>query len=177
MRAAGFVVAALLASACGDGVGQRHAADADQIAVFDVDIDTDARIDVSSGDGAGVFVEYAAGGDWELFTTCDTNLSDIPCEFDILVSVPLGERISNVDGLELERDDEVFSLERGVLSLFFLTASDFDRVQFRTSPGQTVRIDALVDGVPDPEIMFWNGYGALQFAAPSNPLDLTPSEP
>ena len=142
--------------------------------MFDVEIEADQFIDVSSGDGVGVFVEYATGGDWELFTTCDTEVSELPCEFDLFVSVPFGSTIWGVDGLELERDDWLHRVESGVLNLGFTTELGFDRVQFRTSPGETIRLDVWLDGAPDPQIVFWNGYGALQIAAPSNPLDLTP---
>lgn len=144
--------------------------------IYDVEIETDTRIDVDKGQGAGVFLEYASGGEWELFTTCDTQVSDLLCEFDIVLSVPLGSQIESATRVELERGDHVVRQEGGVLQLLWLTGSDFDRVTFRTDPGETLRLDALIDGYPDPELIFWNGYGALQIAAPSNPLDLTPSK-
>ena len=148
-----------------------------ELEVFEVEIDTDEQIDVDPGVGAGAFLEYRSGGRWELFTTCDTLISDYLCDYDIFVSVPLGQELERVRGLELERSDEIAHLERGVMRLLLLTGTDFDRVSFRAPPGETLRMDVLIDGIVDPEIVFWNGYGALQFAAPSNPLDLTPSEP
>ncbi len=177
-RACQGLVVMALGSAChhehpdSDIIDER--ADAE---VFEVTIDTDERIDVEPGEGAGVFLEYHGDGRWELFTTCDTEVSDLLCEFDIFLSVPVGERIRDVEGLELEREDQLRRIEGGVVQLLLLTDVDFDRVKFETEPGETVRLDVLIDGIEDPELVFWNGYGSLQLAAPSNPLDLTPSEP
>jgi hypothetical protein len=142
--------------------------------IYDVTIDANVGIDVLPGEGAGVFIEYASGGDWYVFTTCDTELSSRLCDFDIFLSVALGESIERVEGVDLERYDHVVRVESGIVRALFVTDSDFDGVTFRTSPGATLRLDVLIDGIEDPEIIFWNGYGALQSVAPSNPLDLTP---
>src|SRR6185295_8574160 len=52
-------------------------------------IDTGAALDTQPGQGAGVFIEYAAGGKWHLFTSCDTVKSGFGCIWDIIVT-PIG---------------------------------------------------------------------------------------
>ncbi|MEN9579609.1 MAG: hypothetical protein RJA70_2618 [Pseudomonadota bacterium] len=177
LAAAQLMVAPQLTLGCGvDAGGPVAPEDAAAGRVYDVEIDTGAGIEVEGGQGAGVFLQYSSGGEWELFTTCDTLLSGLLCEYDIVLSVPVGARLGSPRGLELERGDQVVEQRDGVLRLLWLTGDDFDRVTFETDEGETLRLDALIDGVPDPELIFWNGYDALQQAAPSNPLDLTPSE-
>lgn len=172
----GMILGALGAIGCGASSDRELFIDAPR-EVFEVTIDSDEGIEADPGEGAGVFLEYQSGGSWELFTTCDTAVSDLLCEFDILLSVPLGYDFEQVVETELESDDYIVQVERGVMQLLWLTDVDFDRISFETEPGQTLRLDVLLDGLEDPEIVFWIGYGALQIAAPSNPLDLTPSEP
>jgi len=44
-----------------------------------VGIDTDQTVDAVPGEGVGLFVEYSSGGNWLLWTTCDTNYSNVAC--------------------------------------------------------------------------------------------------
>src|SRR5690242_19751558 len=70
-------------------------------------IDTDATLVSKPGDGVGVFVEYASGGRWNVFTTCDTNISGAPCTFDVLISSEPGVVLANVRGTDLDDADRI----------------------------------------------------------------------
>src|SRR5258706_3740895 len=52
----------------------------------EVGLDTNMTVDAQPGDGVGMFVEYAEGGHWRLWTTCDTNTSHTTCSFEAYVS-------------------------------------------------------------------------------------------
>src|SRR4051812_13377028 len=69
-------------------------------------IDVDAKLELSEpGEGAGVFVEYASGGHWTVTTSCDTNQSKAPCEWDLIMTAEDGTQITNVKGVDLESAD------------------------------------------------------------------------
>jgi hypothetical protein len=48
-------------------------------------IDTDRTIAIDAGQGAGVYIEYAAGGHWHVRTSCDSDKQDTVCKWDVLV--------------------------------------------------------------------------------------------
>ncbi len=59
-------------------------------------IDVNQQIVSEPGKGAGVFIEYAAGGHWSIRTTCDFEKSNTPCAWDIIVTPEDDRSISNV---------------------------------------------------------------------------------
>src|SRR5262245_53008903 len=62
-----------------------------------VTIDTDQTMTAGPGDGTGLFVEYAAGGHWKIWLTCDTNKTGQACPFDVTAStLDQSTRISNL---------------------------------------------------------------------------------
>lgn len=145
--------------------------------VNEVEIESDVWLDTEPGYGAAVFVEYTSGGEWEVFTTCDTELSGFVCAYDVLLSVEPGQRLRDVQGVDLEVEDAVVRHDRGVVQLLAYTAFGFDRVRLRTAPGATLRVDAWLDDYADPLVIVWNGYGSVQRGGGTNPLDLTPNTP
>jgi hypothetical protein len=147
------------------------------LAVQEVSIDPDVFVEASPGVGVGVFVEYQSGGLWEVFTTCDTELSGYACSYDVILSVPPGHSLRDVEGVELESSDGVYFLADGAVQLFATTRYRFDRILFETDAGEALRVDAALDGYADPAIVVWNGYGGIQDGAPTNPVDLAPAEP
>ncbi|HEY1536845.1 MAG TPA: hypothetical protein VGF76_22640, partial [Polyangiaceae bacterium] len=48
-------------------------------------IDTDRTIGIDAGQGAGVYIEYAAGGHWHVRTSCDSDKQNTGCNWDVLV--------------------------------------------------------------------------------------------
>ena len=140
-------------------------------------IDVDRQIDIDPAGGAGVFVEYAAGGHWHVRTSCDTGKG--ACAWDILVSPDTGHALSNVTPEALEVNDSLRQYDDPrypeTWQLKASTSSDLDGFTFDTDPGAAVQVDALLDGSCAVNYFYWVGDGALHSGSPSNPLTLVPS--
>jgi hypothetical protein len=140
-------------------------------------IDTNAQIETQPGQGAGVYVEYAAGGHWIVRTTCDTVSHPTPCPWDIIVTPEDGRSISNVAAEDLESTDSVGTYPEYPQSYQLLTetGNDVDGITFDTEPGTAISVDAFLDGTCALPYFFWVGDGAAHTGAPSNPLVLIPT--
>src|SRR5215472_7303151 len=74
-----------------------------------VDVDTNRTMTAQPGDGVGVFTEYAAGGHWHIFWTCDTNRTNFDCLFNVGISTagaitnPAGDALDTTDQLSLNQ--------------------------------------------------------------------------
>jgi hypothetical protein len=55
-----------------------------------VDVDPNRTLNATPGDGVGVFVEYATGGHWHVWWSCDTNKTSQGCAFNVDVTVAQG---------------------------------------------------------------------------------------
>jgi len=140
-------------------------------------IDTGAQLDTQPGQGAGVFIEYAAGGHWSIRTTCDTLKNNAPCDWDVIVTPEDARTISNVQGEDLESTDSVRAYPDDPRSyqLRAQTSADIDGMTFDTEPQSAIMVDALLDGVCALPYFFWVGDGAAHGGSPSNPLQLVPT--
>jgi hypothetical protein len=144
-------------------------------------IDTDATLEVEAGRGVGVFVEYASGGRWRVFVACDSLDSDLPCRWDLLVSS--ASELSDVaeetfeDAGAPENSTTVLFRQRSAVHFTSETTTQLEGMRFETTPGATVRIDVLLDGVADGRFIYWIGGGAVHSGAPSSVLDLVPTAP
>jgi hypothetical protein len=141
-------------------------------------IDVNQQIGSEPGKGAGVFIEYAAGGHWSLRTTCDFQKSNTPCAWDIIVTPEDNRSISNVQPEDLESNtDSVLPYPDYPRSIQLLaeTSDDVDGVTFDTEPQSAIQVDALLDGVCALPYFFWVGDGAAHTGSPSNPLVLVPT--
>lgn len=140
-------------------------------------VDTGAVILVDPGQGAGLFVEYRGDGEWDVFTSCDTDITDRPCQFDVIISAAPGVSISAptlhdaepVDSLEL-RSDGSFRMATG-------TATKLGGVNFSTDPGAAIQIDMLLDGEAQPDFVRWISGGLSQEGTTTNPADFIPTLP
>ncbi len=179
-------IACLLFSACSydNGDARRVALDPEKPEVecgtsARSTIDADRKIDVDQGIGAGVYVEYAAGGHWHVRTSCDTDRTGVGCPWDILVSPEDGHSLSNLASEDLEADDSLqpYPDAPGTFQLVANTGSDIDGFTFDGDPGAAISFDALLDGTCTQAVhfFFWVGDGALHSGSPSNPLALIPS--
>jgi hypothetical protein len=140
-------------------------------------IDTGATLaDIEPGQGAGAFIEYDSGGDWHIYTTCDTAITDAVCSWDILVTPLEDTEIENVEG-DRDESDDFIGYYYGDPWMQTFTSSDFDGFFVTTNPGGSLRIDVVLDGQPAPRFVYWVSGGALNRGAPTNPLDFTPTEP
>jgi hypothetical protein len=151
-------------------------------------IDAGGIVDLEPGAGVGVAVGYAGAGRWQLTTACDTAETNEPCEFDVLVSSDAsGEELSDGEGAALEAEDELSVPDPFALELRVVTEDDLDGMTFSASPGSSVRVSVLLydpqpdpsqfDWVDDPRLLSWVGHGAVNWGAPSNPIDLIPDQP
>ncbi|APR77771.1 Hypothetical protein A7982_03118 [Minicystis rosea] len=142
-------------------------------------VDTGASLQVAAGQGAGLFVEYHGDGAWDVYTSCDTDLTNRPCLFDVIISSASGGSIAAptlhdaepVDAIEL-RADGSFRITTG-------TASRLDGVTFTTDPGASIEIDMLLDGQAQPTFIHWSRDGVAVHGdeTTTNPVDFTPTLP
>lgn len=142
-----------------------------------VSIKTDATVSADPGEGVGVFVEYAAGGAWRIWTTCDTNYSNVACLFDIYAAVDTASEIIELAGGELEGRDEAVLYPDGVAELSTSTSSDIDELRLKTTPGAILRLEVYLDGVAQPRFVYWQGEEVLHQGAPTSPVDFEPTSP
>jgi len=141
-------------------------------------IETDVALDAVPGDGVGVFVEYYAGGVYRVWTTCDTNYSGSVCPMDIFMSVDVDSRIDAITTDDLEGADLVNINEAaGTVDMHVDTSVDYDAIEISTTPGAVLRLEVLIDGVPQPRFVYWFGNGVLHNGAPTSPVDLVPTSP
>jgi hypothetical protein len=138
-------------------------------------IDADETMESEPGQGAGVFIEYATGGRWHVYTMCDTDITEQSCAFDVVVTMTDGS-ITDVRGDALESADDLEEDGDG-FQFSTVTSGDVDGVLFDATAGGTVRFEVFLDGVRDPRFVFWVGGGAIHNGAPTNPIDLVPSDP
>jgi hypothetical protein len=141
-------------------------------------IDVNAEIETSPGQGAGVFVEYVAGGHWRLRTTCDISKNATPCAWDIIVTPEDNRSISHVLPQDLEADTDsvrAYPDDPRSYQLIAKTSGDLDGITFDTEPQTAVLVDVFLDGACALPYFFWVGDGAIHTGSPSNPIVLVPT--
>lgn len=156
------------------GCGEADSVELPRLRVARVPIDTDVELEAPPGQGVGTHVEARSGGEWELFFTCDTEVSGYACEFDVIVSVEPGASLVDIDSNASSSFDFLRRIDAGAVSLFAHTSYEIDWLRFSTSAGETLRIDVLLDGAYVPETVFWSARGSVRSGAPTMPLELTP---
>lgn len=141
-------------------------------------IDTGATMSVAAGQGAGLFVEYLGGGNWDVYTSCDTALSDSPCSFDVIITVDAGVTIEAPMLHDAEPVDTLTLIDSG-FQLKTGTALKLDGVAFTTDPGAVIRVDMLLDGEADPTFIHWvsGGHHVTGTSETTNPVDFVPTFP
>jgi hypothetical protein len=143
-------------------------------------IDTGQALTTEPGRGVGALVEYQGGGIWHIHVACDTAISGNRCSWDIQVQPLDGARIRNVTGdqVETSEDDFGWDRDRGDLGeLVALTGNDTDGIFVEIDPGAGLRVDVFLDDAPANAFVYWIGDGAMHRGAPTNPIDLVPTEP
>jgi hypothetical protein len=147
------------------------------VTVSEVTVDTGARLDVTAGQLQGVFVEYGGGGDWKVYTSCDTTADGNTCNFDLTLSTADAKGFTNPTGINQEPRDTVTLMPDGSVHLVFDTATQLDGVTFTTTAGAILRVDANINGASASRLVNWISDGVVQNGAPSNPVDFSPSNP
>jgi hypothetical protein len=136
-------------------------------------IDPGAGMTPTPGLGAGLFIEYASGGDWTLFVTCDTEVTDAACAFDVIVTVDPGAGLAAPE-LSGESPDDTVRLVDGGFHLYTVTTGEMPMVTFSADPGAGVTVDMLLDGFAQPEYVNWVSGGVQQQDPGVNPVRFTP---
>jgi hypothetical protein len=123
-----------------------------------------------------MFVEYTAGGVWNVWTSCDSDQSGALCFWQAEIYVHDGA-IDSFEGNELEEFDSVSPTQDGGLSVYFETGSFSDAVTFTTEPGALVEMVVALDGVTAPQYFVWYGNDEVQDGAPRSPVVFQPDAP
>jgi hypothetical protein len=140
-------------------------------------VDTGQTMNVQGGQGVGVFVEYAPGGHWHVFWSCDTALSGLPCDFQITMS---GQSLSNVTQSSFATTDAVQSSSSSTLAVTAHTTTGTPGINFDAAPGTDVTVDMTVSGLRDGRFFFFvqNGQVDGNFQGMlTDPLIFEPSAP
>jgi hypothetical protein len=115
-----------------------------------VEVDTGKTMTAQPGDGVGVFIEYAGGGKWHIFWTCDTNQTRQSCNF---ISRSQTEAFGAGDALVSVSPKQIVAATR--------TTTQASGVTFETEAGATVLVDASVSGLEDSRFLFFVQDGAV----------------
>jgi hypothetical protein len=183
-RIFGLLAAALVGCALDSQpppLGDMPAYDAGTSGLMLATVDTGVMLTDPPGTAVGVFVEYAAGGHWHLWWTCDTTLSNLSCTFDVIATIPTGT-ITNVTGDRLESDDSLTTPSATEVALVTNTTTGVDGVFFDTAPGATITVVQRIGNTQDGAFFFWSQNGTIEGGTTStqavaDPLSFVPSTP
>jgi hypothetical protein len=145
----------------------------DQSTPVYVHIDADQVLHTDLGQGVGLFVEYATGGGWHLWTSCDTDISDATCSFqahaigDADFAHVTPENFGPGDSVELAAADELW--------FYAETGSESDGVTFTSEPGADIELEVWVDGNIEPQFIYWVGDGVVHEGASDSPVVFEPT--
>jgi hypothetical protein len=139
------------------------------------------------GKGVGVFVQYATGGHWTIWWTCDTNATGQSCNYDINATTKDGSitNVAGYDGTTLSPPDgglEGGGAEAGPPS-FPILASVTNQIQgvtFDTNPGASIEVTAALNGNYDGSLFFFVDDGKKNdgYKGPlTDPLEFQPAAP
>ncbi len=148
-----------------------------------VAIDTDQVMNADPGQGVGVFTEYAAGGKWHIWWTCDTAKSQQPCDVVVSATTASGT-IAAINSDELQ-GGFVTTPDPSRVEARATTTNQVHGIRFKTTPGTVITLEATVGGLregPGPNRSFFffvqdgkinGGYGGQL----TNPLQLQGKSP
>jgi hypothetical protein len=148
-----------------------------------VDVDPNRTMSATPGDGVGVFTQYQSGGHWNVWWTCDTNKTSLPCSFDVSVTVSAGS-IAQAAGQGLGASDTLTQAGPQQVEVKTTTTTAVAGVTFDTvvPSGTTpvITLEAALGGVSDPSYLFFvqdgnvnGGYTGML----TDPLMMEPTSP
>lgn len=146
-------------------------------------VDTDQVMNADPGQGVGIFTEYAAGGMWHVWWTCDTSISQQDCEVSLSATATAGN-ITGIDAAELE-GGFVTSPTPSRVEARVRTTTQVHGIRFATNPGAVITLEATVGGLregpgPNRSFFFFVQGGKINggfTGALTNPLQLQGSAP
>jgi len=119
-----------------------------------VTVDTGKTMNADPGDGVGVFVEYAAGGHWSVWWTCDTVKTGQSCVFDVHAEARSGA-LTNAQGYQLLDGDTASAPSSQEVVAHTTTTTAVTGIAFDSDPGAIVTLNATIGGVADPAYFFF----------------------
>jgi hypothetical protein len=145
-----------------------------------VGITTGQTLASDGGQGAGVLVEYLGGGQWYVWTVCDTFLTGLVCAYDVTLALEPGAAFVSVAEEPVDADNSNDARASGTqATVIFDTQTEVDGVLAQVDPpGAPLFVRATLDGRLDPEFMFWiDETGAVRHGSPTNPVWFAPTTP
>lgn len=147
--------------------------------IMDAPIEPGQQIDVMPGTGAGLFIEYQPDGTWHIFASCDTQITNEACVWDVIALIPRTEDLEVTQEENLEPNypdyDGTVRIDNAAVNWVVRTDIDFDGIFLKAPPGQPLRVDVLLDNGPALRFVNWISDGALNVGVPTNPIDFAPS--
>lgn len=148
-----------------------------------VDVDPNRTMNATPGNGVGVFTQYVTGGHWNVWWTCDTSKTSLPCAFDVTVTVSTGT-LANVAGQSPLSGSPVTQVSQQSIELVTTTTTGIDGMTFDTvvPAGATpiITLNAKLGGVDDAQYLFFVQDGQINgdyAGSLTDPLMLEPSSP
>jgi hypothetical protein len=146
-------------------------------------VDSNRTMSASPGQGVGVFTQYQTGGHWNIWWSCDTDKTSLPCAFDVTVTTMSGT-IANPAGQGLQGSDAFNQSTTQEVEAVTNTTTTIEGITFDTvvSDGTTpiITVDAKLNGVDDPSYFFFVQDGEINGGfqgSLTDPLMFEPSSP
>jgi hypothetical protein len=140
-------------------------------------VDTGKTLAAMPGDGVGVFVEYAAGGQWRVWWSCDTLRSGQTCPF--VVTIDSETPYGNVARENLTADSVAQPTSTRLLVSSTVTY-DAAGVTFQSTPGARITVTGQMGGLQTGEFLFFVQDGQINggyTGTLTNPLTFEPKTP
>lgn len=113
-----------------------------------VSVDTDQVMNADPGKGVGIFTEYGAGGKWHIWWTCDTAVSQQPCDVSLAAAAATGT-IDALNSDQLQGTGTVTSPDPTRVEARVTTTDQVHGITFTTTPGAVVTLEATVGGLSE----------------------------
>lgn len=110
-------------------------------------LDTDQVMNADPGQGVGIFAEYATGGRWHVWWTCDTAKSRQDCDVSLSVTAATGT-LSRLDAAELQ-GGVVTSPTPSRAEARIRTTNEVHGLSFTTNPGAVITLEATIGGLKE----------------------------
>jgi hypothetical protein len=165
----------------GDGAGSSGTGgttDTSSPAPMLVVVDTGQTMTADPGQGVGVFIEYAAGGTWHIWWTCDTAKTNQDCDVAVGATVAEGT-IGGIDAQELQ-GGFYGQPNPSRIEASAKTTTETHGVSFTTNPGAVLTVDATIGGLKDGSFLFFVQDGKVNGGYTgklTNPLQLQGNAP
>lgn len=141
-----------------------------------VGIQADQTLESAAGEGVGLFVEYAAGGRWHLYTTCDATSSNLGCAWELFATVGAGAALTGVQSESLEPGD-IVETQGAAMHFAAQTSTGKQGATFDVTPGAPLELEVYLDGALEPRYVYWVDAGVLHAGAPTDPVRFQPTTP